>query len=105
MILPSPEDYLRTVRDADFVVTDCLQGVSFALLFEKQFVCVCKDANVEMIQDTLKSIDISDRILLTANAESVFTLLKKEIDWPVVCSKLEAWRLDTLKWLEDACKG
>ncbi len=105
VILPSPEDYLRTVHDADFVVTDSLQGVAFALLFEKQFVCVCKDANVELIQDTLKSIDISDRILLTANAESVFTLLKKEIDWPMVCSKLETWRLDTLKWLEDACKS
>ena len=105
VILPSPEDFLRAVRDAVFVVTDSLQGVAFALLFEKQFVCVCKDANVEMIQDTLKSIGISDRILLTTNAESVFTLLKNEIDWLVVCSKLEAWRLDTLKWLEDACKS
>ena len=58
-----------------------------------------------MIQDTLKSIDLSDRILLTANAESVFSLLNKEIAWPVVCSKVEALRLDTLKWLDDACKG
>ncbi len=104
VFLPSPEDFLRAVRDADFVVTDCCQGVAFALLFEKQFACVCKDANVEMVQDVLKNIDILDRMQLMSNAETLFSLLKTEINWPVVGSKVEAWRLESLKWLEDACK-
>ncbi len=105
VILTSPVDFLRSVRDAEFLVTDCCQGVAFALLFETRFICLFKEedthsSQTRQMRDFLSNINALERIKSLSNTEAITDVLTNEIDWATVKSKVETWRLDSLKWLE-----
>ena len=106
---PAPLDFLRAVRDAAFIMTDCWQGIVFALLFEIPFICVIRDEDESFsknrrLKDLLTKIDGMERLGVVSDAITMGALLEKKIDWANVRKKIDAWRQESLNWLKIALK-
>lgn len=58
-----PEEFLRLLFDADYVVTNSFHGTAFSLLFEKQFIVVNNAQRGSRIVDLLSVAGLSDRMI------------------------------------------
>ena len=63
-ILPSVEFWLKSFRDADFVVTDSFHACVFSIIFKKQFAVIVNDARgAARFLSLLAMLGIEDRIV------------------------------------------
>lgn len=67
IVIPKVEDYLRLIRDAEYVLTDSFHAVSFCLNFEKQFYIYFPEKYSERLQSILSILGLVDRNLKTFN--------------------------------------
>lgn len=91
---PSIEEWLGSIRDAQFVITDSFHGTVFSILFNKPFLSI---ANVERGASRFTSLlalfGLEDR--LTAPGEThASAALCDPIDWQYVNSRIEALRME-----------
>jgi hypothetical protein len=96
---PSPYDFIRMIRDAEYIITNSFHGVCFSLLFEKKFVCLKQkeqdstaSQNVRS-QELLGRLNLNERILgVDYRVESVVEMLKASIDYRNIIIALRAER-------------
>ncbi len=63
-IKSSPEQWLRSIHDANFVVTDSFHGCVFSILFGKQFIVYGNEARgMSRFQSLLTLFGIEDRLI------------------------------------------
>lgn len=99
-IMPSMEDWLCGIRDADFVVTDSFHGAVFCILFNKPFlVCVNKGRGEDRFDTLLGHFGLNSRAV-NANT-NLSDVLKSDIDWLQVNSILEEKRFSSLEFLKN----
>ena len=80
--LPSVEDWLTAIRDAEFVVTDSFHGTVFSIIFNKPFVvCANTQRGFTRFEALLATFGLSNRII---NKASDLAVLDKDIDWNAV---------------------
>lgn len=82
-----PIEYLRAIRDAEYVVTNSFHGIAFCLLFNKRFAFVRQrnrpgtDQNERQVT-ILKDFGLEDHILNSEDSELTFVdVLQREIDF------------------------
>lgn len=96
-----PEDWLRLLRDAEYVVTNSFHATVFSILFQKKFFTVvhgdkAKGINVRM-NDFLHYVGLEDRIFSTVPTK----LDLNEISYASVNEKVCALREESLAFLQD----
>lgn len=100
VVFPSPQQWLRELRDAEYVITNSFHATAFSVLFHKKFFTVVQGAkdqgiNVRM-NDFLHSIHLDDRIF-----ESVPNRIDtNEIDFSVADMILAQQRKASLEFLQ-----
>lgn len=106
--LPKPLDFLRMLRDADYVLTNSFHGVCFALLFSRQFVCLSQ-REVANCSQNVRSKELLSRLNLEKNlleadttVESIIQGLKESVDYIRVEQKLKSERDSSRDWLKKA---
>ena len=67
IIIPEVNDYIRLIRDAEYVLTDSFHAVSFCLNLEKQFYVYYPEKYSERLKSILSIMSLNDRELLNNN--------------------------------------
>lgn len=97
-----PFDFIRLIRDAEYVVTDSFHGSVFSILMYKKFVTFYRKPSSEKgntnsrIDSLFNLFGLSDRLF---NGD-IFAQIQKNIDYDFVDEKVSKMRQDSLKFLK-----
>lgn len=85
--------WLRSFKDAKFIVTDSFHGCAFSIIFNKPFIAIGnKSRGLARFTSLLKTFDLEDRLLLEPS-DLTDKLIKSNIDWRIV-NKIKAKEKD-----------
>ena len=102
----SPAGFINLVKNAEIVCTDSFHGTVFSLIYGKRFFTFKRFSEKATLStntriDTLlKKMSVQDR--LVNENDSVDEMLAREIDYQAVHAGLDAFRMDSLKYLTGA---
>lgn len=92
--------WLRAIRDAEFVMTDSFHGTVFSILFQKRFVTVPNvDRGLDRFTSLLSKLGLSDRLLTNDDPVQISRLVHEPIDYDEVELKLKPLREASSKFL------
>lgn len=97
-----PFDFVRLVRDAEYVVTDSFHGTVFSLLMHKKFLTYYrqdpkkKGSTHSRIDSLLNNFGLRERIASNNSCEQ----LVADINYEFVDNKLQEMRDDSLRFME-----
>lgn len=99
-VLPSIEDWLTGIRDADYIITDSFHGCVFSVIFNKPFVIlVNKKRGIERFHDFLIEIGLEDR--LTESLPLIYDKMCAPICWKIVNQKIEEKKKESIAFLKN----
>lgn len=88
--MPPVEQWLRSFRDAKYVVTDSFHGTVFSIIFNKPFIAIGnKERGLARFTSLLKMFGLEDRLVTSAD-EVTDELINKPIDWNAVNARVKA---------------
>lgn len=97
-----PFDFIRLIRDAEYVVTDSFHGSVFSILMHKKFVTFYRKPSSEKgntnsrIDSLFNLFGLSDRLF---NGD-IFAQIQKNIDYDFVDEKVDDLRTKSLSFLQ-----
>lgn len=87
-IMPSIEDWLSGIRDAEFVLTDSYHGMVFSIIFNKPFLVLCNAMRgSNRFTSVLSLLDLENRLIFDAN--NIWEKMNSEIVWKDINAKLD----------------
>ena len=94
-------EWLASIRDSGFVVTNSFHGTVFSLLFHTPFITVPVEGSGmnDRIKTLLGAVGLEDRI--ADSAEKANEILSQPINWDEVDKKIEALRELSKEFLSD----
>ncbi len=96
----SVAQWLRLIRDAEYLITDSFHGCVFAIIFNTPFVCLGnKRRGTARFDSLLGKYGLQDRLVLDASADAIQATLSTPIDWARVNSVREKERARGLQFL------
>ena len=96
------ENWLGFFRNAEFVVTDSCHGMSFAIVFERNFIGLANNARGKTRFESLVDVfQVRDHYVLEATEIIDNDELLKPVDYEKVNSILYSERARSLEWLKD----
>lgn len=99
-LLPSMEEWLSTIYNSKFVITDSYHGTVFSILFNRPFIVIVnKERGSERFISLLEMFDLSYRMCDNSNVKEV---ISKEINWKNVNSILEDKRIESYNFIKEA---
>ncbi len=96
----SVSQWLRRIRDAEYIVTDSFHGTVFAIIFHKPFVCLGNEERGTARFNTLLSSFCLESRLVTDIAQAQ-KVLESPIDWEHVSSVHAGERLRGYNFLKE----
>jgi hypothetical protein len=100
--LPSPEGWLRNIRDAGFVVTNSFHCTVFCLIFHVPFVAVLIGGEIgsmnSRITGLLKAVGLSHRVV-SPGAEISSGLVSEAVNWDGVDAALALMKAGAIDFL------
>lgn len=90
----SPEEWLKSIRDASFVLTDSFHGTVFCVLFRKPFIVLPNmGRGAARFSSLLGNLGLDSRVVSSAAGYvGLAALAQESIDWESVESRLRAER-------------
>ena len=90
---------MKTVEDADYVVTDSFHGCVFSIIFGKEFVAYAnRDRGMARFTSLLRTFGLEDRLVTSFDENKSMNIISSISD---AQKKMEARRYEALNWLED----
>ena len=97
------EEWLYYIKNCDYFITDSCHGASFAILYEKPFVCIGNEARgMSRFESLLEVFGLKDRLVRDAKEITGNTKFVSDIDYAPVNKKLEKERERSIQWLKNA---
>ena len=95
-IIPSPEQWLHYINNADFVVTNSFHSTVFSLIFHRPFITIPLGGRAsvrnERIISLLDSLGLSTRLLWEYDEIAILEIRKQSINWEIVDKTINKWR-------------
>lgn len=102
----SMEEWLYNIKNSEFVVTNSYHCLCFSIIFKKKFIIIQKKWAPSRIKSLLNLLGLQDRLISSFDEINDKTyLLKDEIDYAAVGTRLTKSSDDSLKWLLNAISG
>lgn len=101
-----PGEFLNLIRNAEYVCTDSFHGTVFSLINNRKFYCFrrhnkkSKNSTNSRLESLLGRVDLKERLL--EGNEEIDDVLKMKIDFDIVNEKIEEFRKDSKKFLEES---
>lgn len=97
-------EWLFSIKNARFVVTNSFHGLIFSLIFHTPFIIVPVENSGmnDRIVTLLDSVSLSNRIVAEFYEDKIDTLFAENINWNEVDEKIQAMRTDSINFLENA---
>lgn len=97
-VLPSIEEWLMDIRDAEYVITDSFHGMVFSIIFNKTFFIYNNlNRGADRFESLLEDLKLKQRII--KNLSELDVAYKTNIDWDSVNKKVEDRKRDSIKFL------
>ena len=95
-VTPSPQEWLKRIYNAKFVITDSFHATVFSILYHRPFIAITLDAWGrdwgERIKNLLDRLGLGNRLLSSPSERIVRELCSTSIDWHIVDKRLEEWK-------------
>lgn len=95
-VVLSPLQWLGYLKSAEIIITNSYHGTLFSIIFERPFIFVelsgSKAGYNERSHSLLKALKLTGRIVNSADAKRIKSILSSEIDWAGVRGVLNTWR-------------
>lgn len=99
-LMPKVEQWLRSFRDADYVVTDSFHGTVFSIIFNKPFITIGnKDRGLARFSSLLSIFGFEER-LVEAIDDVTSELVNQRINWKKVNAKIKSEEKHSLDYLK-----
>lgn len=101
-----PLEFLKYIKNAEYIITDSFHGTIFSIIFSKKVIIFKRHKdNTKMSQNSriynlLKMLGMETRLVTESN--TLFDIAKKEIDYSTINKKIEEKKIDSRKFLEEA---
>lgn len=100
------EEWLYKIKNCNFFITDSYHGVCFAIIFNKQFVCVNKNvATSARMVSMFENLGIKDRLYSSFEEVKPDEILNNPINYDEVNKKLKEQSAFSCEWLIDSLKN
>ena len=98
---PSPENWLKAIKSADFVVTDSFHGTVFSLIFNTPFVSyINSKRGAARFLDLQQMFDIKHLFVDQFDARFDISKLSESIDWNKINSLMRTYSDSSLSYLK-----
>jgi hypothetical protein len=95
-IIPSPEQWLHYINNADFIVTNSFHSTVFALIFHRPFITIPLGGRAyernERIISLLDSLGLCQRLLWEYDEDAILEIRRHSINWEIVDENINKWR-------------
>ena len=92
-VYPSIEEWLSAFIMSDFIVTDSFHGTAFSIIFNKPFLVIGNEyRGLSRIYSLLEMFNLSDRLIIKGDSDSVINILQSPIDWDTVNQLRKNWK-------------
>lgn len=96
-----PEEFLKYIHNAKYVVTNSFHAVVFSIIYNKEFYCVLRDPGDKRVPDLLKALDLEYRIYTD---KENFDGFANEINYCEVMKNLNKLREKSIKYINEVIK-
>lgn len=97
------EDWLYYLKHSEFVITDSCHGASFAIVFEKPFICIGnRKRGLDRFDSLMNLFQTQDRYVLDPKKILEEPALLEPVDYQKIGSIMEKERERSWKWLRHA---
>lgn len=93
-----PAEFLRYIKDADYVITNSFHGLAFSLLFEKKFFCVSHSKRNARLENLMDMVDEKNKVVASVDFGS--NLQSFLCHGEVCCKKLSTAFVTTRQYLD-----
>jgi hypothetical protein len=101
--LPHVTQWLKSFKDADFIITDSFHGSVFSIIFNKPFIAIGnKERGLTRFSSLLRLFKLEDR--LVSNSNSALSIVDSPINWKEVNEIKLREKKRGIKYLKDNLK-
>ena len=94
-----PTEFLRIIRDAEYIVTDSFHGTAFSIIFNRPFYVSLSTKTNSRLETLLSTLDLENRII------SECKTFDKHINYTKVNQLISVYRERSLSFLQNALFG
>ncbi len=92
--------WLKTLAEAEFIVTDSFHGLAISIAFKKNFIVIGnKERGLSRFYSLLEQLGLTNRLLLEEGPDNIVKLVHEDIDYELVNKKLEDLRTRSREFL------
>lgn len=95
-----PDEFLKYVKNAEYVVTNSFHGTVFSVIFRKKFITIPHAQTGNRVTELLDKLGLSERYKTVTN-EAVKEITN-DIDYVAVTEKLSALRENSTAFLQES---
>lgn len=99
---PSPGEFLSSIKNAAFVVTDSFHATVFSILYQRPFYTMTVAGRGSRVAEMLEKLGLKSRLVTPET--NLDELIDESIDHDLVNEKLSALRKASLAYLADAVR-
>lgn len=100
--LCGPDEFLRYVKNADYILTNSFHGTVFSVIFKKRFVSIPHSGTGNRVTELLNKLGLDDR--WQTSVEEALTAIQRDFSFEVCEKNLDELRRESKQYLED-CIG
>lgn len=97
------EEWLYYIKNCNYFITDSCHGASFAILYEKPFICIGNESRgMSRFESLFGMTGLMNRLVMDPKEIITNDNLLQDIDYKPVMKIIEKERQRSLKWLKNA---
>lgn len=99
----SVEEWIASIINAQFVITDSFHGMCIAIICNKNFIAICNDnRGATRFESILQLIGLENRLIKDTSQLNEMSRYLKPIDYRNINAKLSEEKEKSINWLESA---
>lgn len=103
--IDSIEEWLASIKNSDFIITDSFHGTVFSIIYNKSFITFSNESRGNArFKSLLNSLGLENRLVDYRFPTDVKRILNEEIKWEKVNNQLSKLREESIIFLKEALK-
>ena len=99
----SQQDWIKYIKNAEYVVTDSHHGAAVAIIYNKPFICYANpERGQARFESLFKKLDLADRMIFSFKEYKDKDLLNKKTDYEKVNAIIKREKAKGERWLKNA---
>ena len=105
----SPSDFIRLIRNAEYILTDSFHGTMFSLTYGKPFFTFRRFTGKSTLSTNTRIDSIAERLAITSRLvsknDTPDSVMAREFDAGTVQGRLQDFRASSLKFLRESLEA